>query len=80
MLALPLWRPGAEVMTGDTQGHPANIFFDWYQPVYHYDEKRYSEEGKNSVDGWVRHMTSGRRCATGSKGSSQVVARTTVKE
>jgi hypothetical protein len=43
MLALPHnsgGRPGIEVMTGDTQDICEYLHFDWYQPVYHYDEKK----------------------------------------
>jgi hypothetical protein len=56
------------------------LHFDWYQPVYHYDEKRYSG-GREELGRWLgpAHDVRQALCYWILKESSQVVART-VKE
>jgi hypothetical protein len=56
MLALPNnpgGRPGAEIMTGDTQDISEYLHFDWYQPVHHYDEKKVFPEEREELGRWL---------------------------
>jgi hypothetical protein len=56
MLALPHnpgGRPGAEVLTGDTQDTSEYLHFDWYQPVYHYDDKKVYPEEREELGRWL---------------------------
>jgi hypothetical protein len=84
MLAFPRnpgGRPGAEVMTGDTQDISEYLHFDWYQPVYHYDEKKVFPEEREELGRWLgpAHDVGQALCYWILKGNGQVVARTTVK-
>jgi hypothetical protein len=84
MLALPHnpgGRPGAEVMTGDTQDISEYLHFDWYQPVHHYDENKVFPEKREELGRWLgpAHDVGQALCYWILKGNGQVVARTTVK-
>jgi hypothetical protein len=83
MLALPHspgGRPGVEVMIGDTQDRSEYLHFDWYRPVYHYDEKKGYPEEREQLGRWLgpAHDVGRALCYWILKGNSQVVAKTTV--
>jgi hypothetical protein len=62
-----------EVVTDDTQDIGEYFHFDWYQPVYHSDEKKVFPEEREQLGRWSGPAL----CFWIRKGNGQVVSRTT---